>query len=118
MSATEEGKADGAHHQHAQQIANMTKMFLEMAEMSQDAENPWTLVASLTNPTVDVFKLQNTDFCIKVLADLNCTPETAFDMLSDITKRGEWDDLCEESGVIEIIDSATKVTNSTANTSM
>ncbi|TPX72739.1 hypothetical protein SpCBS45565_g00172 [Spizellomyces sp. 'palustris'] len=88
----------------------MKAQFLEMADstnLSQD--NPWVLVASLANPSIEVYKLQNTDFCVKVIAELNCTMETAFDLLSDITRRVEWDDLCEESGIIEVIDNATKI---------
>ncbi|TPX58941.1 hypothetical protein PhCBS80983_g02758 [Powellomyces hirtus] len=97
----------------------MKQTFLDLADDAPSTEgaavaaaataNDWVLVASLQNPTIEVYKLQNTDFCIKVVAELNCTPETAFDMLADITKRGEWDDLCEESGIVEIVDKATRV---------
>ncbi|KAJ3021804.1 hypothetical protein HKX48_007686 [Thoreauomyces humboldtii] len=91
-------------------ISKMKDTFLALAEETTgEAKDEWVLVASLQNPKLSVYKLANTDFCIKVVADLNCTPETAFDMLSDITRRGEWDDLCEETGIVEVIDKSTKV---------
>ncbi|KAJ3300405.1 hypothetical protein HK104_000919 [Borealophlyctis nickersoniae] len=89
--------------------SSMTSHFLSLADpVPEGADDPWQLVATLPDPVVQVYKLRNTDFCFKVVADIHATPETAFDLLSDITRRGEWDDLCEEAGVVEVVDGATK----------
>ncbi|KAI9101053.1 hypothetical protein DFS34DRAFT_613016 [Phlyctochytrium arcticum] len=93
---------------YASQIRRMKEKLLALVQESTKNDG-WDEVASVVNPRITVYKLQNTDFCIKVVADLNCTPETAFDTLADITRRGQWDELCEESGIIEEVDPATKV---------
>ncbi|KAI8585752.1 hypothetical protein BDZ88DRAFT_335454 [Geranomyces variabilis] len=109
-------------NQYSYRLAKMKSLFLSMADPaalsagsdSSDSatttpQHEWQLLASLPSPSLSVYKRTDTDFCIKVVADLHCTPETAFDMLADVTRRGDWDDLCEETGVVEVVDRASRV---------
>ncbi|KAI8824563.1 uncharacterized protein EV422DRAFT_325446 [Fimicolochytrium jonesii] len=89
-------------------ITSMRASFLTLADLTVNADD-WTTVALLQTPPIQVHKRKDTNFCLRVVADLNCTPECAFDLMADITRRREWDDLCEEAGIVEIIDNATKV---------
>ena len=36
-------------------------------------------------------------------------PEEAFDYLSDISKRSEWDEICTSAGVLEVLDCMTSI---------
>ncbi|KAJ3160608.1 hypothetical protein HDU86_000366 [Geranomyces michiganensis] len=106
-------------NQYSYRLAKMKSLFLSMADPAALAgpdsttgapqQHEWQLLASLPSPSLSVYKRTDTDFCIKVVADLHCTPETAFDMLADVTRRGDWDDLCEETGVVEVVDRASRV---------
>ncbi|TPX40642.1 hypothetical protein SeMB42_g05558 [Synchytrium endobioticum] len=73
------------------------------------ATNPWSLVASVANPLIQVYKKSNTDFCFKVVVEIEATPETIFDTLADIDHRREWDEMCENAGVVDNVDAHTKV---------
>ena len=49
---------------------------------------------------IEVHKKASTDFCFRIVADLEGTPEEAFDLLSNVEKRPLWDGLCEEAGYL------------------
>ncbi|TPX31770.1 hypothetical protein SmJEL517_g04972 [Synchytrium microbalum] len=89
---------------------SMIKEFLELADTVHPKESdPWALVASVANPWIEVYKKANTDFCFKVLVELETTPETIFDTLADIDHRRDWDEMCEDAGVVDNVDANTKV---------
>lgn len=92
---------------YADVIDAMVKQFLYMSE---DADtSAWSVVCNQTNPPLQVHKLDSAENCFKVIAQLGSSPEAAFDILSDITRRTEWDDLCEEGHIIERINGSTKI---------
>lgn len=84
----------------------MVRLFLTYAHHIPDQ---WTLVCDQQSPQLKVYKYNTRDNCFKVIAQLSSTPESAFDILSDIQRRKEWDDLCEEGHVIQQIDGSTKI---------
>ncbi|KAJ3182853.1 hypothetical protein HDU85_002456 [Gaertneriomyces sp. JEL0708] len=96
---------------YSTQLRHAEQQFLALAAETNDSnvDTPWILVASHPDPLIQVYKHQDADFCIKVIAELNCTPETAFDLLADIQRRKEWDELCEECGIVEVVNSSTKI---------
>lgn len=47
--------------------------------------------------------------CHQIVAELDTSPETAFDILADVTKRPSWDELCAEGRIIEEYTPDTKV---------
>jgi len=87
----------------------MSEEFLALADLPDSPTSPWQLIVTSTNPFIQVYRYIDTDFCFRVVAHLNATPEAAFDLLADITRRMEWDSLCEDSGIVEEIDKTTKV---------
>ncbi|KAJ3032901.1 hypothetical protein HDV00_006990 [Rhizophlyctis rosea] len=91
------------------EIDDMVDSFLSLADEPGDTpDSPWQLAASIGTPFVEVYKHKASEFCFKVVADLDASPETAFDLLSDITRRGEWDDMTVEAGVVETVNGSTK----------
>ncbi len=95
---------------YAKDIAEMVQDFLILAEKDWPAENdPWIPVAQRTVPPTQVFRLENTINCFKVVAELETSPENAFDILADIRRRTEWDELCEHGVVLESLDAGCKI---------
>jgi hypothetical protein len=79
------------------------------------AEAPWSIVVShTTSRPGSIFRLQieqlkGHDFTFRIFVDVDGTPEEAFDLMSDITKRADWDELTEKAGAIEQWDSMSAV---------
>lgn len=59
-----------------------------------------TQSSSRGNFSVEIAKLKGHDFFFRVVCDMETTPETAFDILSDIDRRKEWDEVVSKSGVV------------------
>lgn len=79
------------------------------------AEAPWSVVVShTTSRPGSIFRLQieqlkGHDFTFRIFVDVDGTPEETFDLMSDITKRADWDELTEKAGTIEQWDSMSAV---------
>ncbi|KAJ3082491.1 hypothetical protein HK102_001648 [Quaeritorhiza haematococci] len=72
---------------------------------------PWHTVLTQThgNFSLQVQKRAHTDFCFRLVSTLETTPEACFDLLSDVTRRVEWDELCEGGGVVEDLGAGMRV---------
>ncbi|KAI9207794.1 uncharacterized protein BJ171DRAFT_491497 [Polychytrium aggregatum] len=82
------------------QIQEMKRLFLEFAE--QEDPKLWTLVATQKeHPQLEVYKYNRADNCFKVIAYVQASTETAFNMLADIQVRSQWDEMCIDAGIIE-----------------
>lgn len=79
----------------------------EEKEPASDNEadgTPWVRVVSLKNEDgweAEVHRKAGEKMYFRYTTILKTTPETAFDYLSDITNRPEWDPLCEEANVLQ-----------------
>ncbi|KAJ3323444.1 hypothetical protein HDU76_013628, partial [Blyttiomyces sp. JEL0837] len=71
----------------------------------------WSMVLerSYGECKVSVHKHTGKPFCFRIVAEMQGSPEETFDLLSDIHLRPKWDDLCEGSGVAEVMGPGEKV---------
>jgi hypothetical protein len=87
------------------EAAALVAQFTRLADVQTYPATPdgkgteWQLV--LTQERAPIFSVQvhkrvGTDFCFRVVASLQGTPAEAFDLLSDIRRRVEYDPVCEE----------------------
>ncbi|KAJ3114729.1 hypothetical protein HDU96_001728 [Phlyctochytrium bullatum] len=96
---------------------SLVKSMVEAADMdAQPADGTvWTSVLSQgsnkpgSDFKIEVHRKNNTDFCFRVVADMEGTPEEVFDMLSDITTRQSWDEICEGGGIVQVLGPDSKV---------
>ncbi|KAJ3183728.1 hypothetical protein HDU85_002157 [Gaertneriomyces sp. JEL0708] len=88
---------------------------LSLADTSLSPASPngdeWHTVLSQTwgRFKIDIHKRVGRDFFYRYVMELCGTPEETFDLLSDITKRPQWDELCEEGGTVEKVSGTTTV---------
>ena len=94
--------------------------FLEMADTVKSPAGEkdgdvWDVVLTRSSSKADsVYKIQvhqkkGSDFTFRIIVEMDTNPEEAFDYLSDITRRSEWDEICTGAGVVEELDSMTSV---------
>ncbi|ORX98850.1 Bet v1-like protein [Basidiobolus meristosporus CBS 931.73] len=109
--STEEATTGVPKHPYVQECEKMTARFSSLIDEDADAPgSPWTIMVNQLQPSfLKIYKHKDADFCYKIVATADNTPETAFDLLSDVTKRPEWDDLCDSTRIIEELDAATKI---------
>jgi hypothetical protein len=91
----------------------LEEMFLSMADLKAQPTDDihWTSVLKQTkgNFSLEVHKKVNAEFCFRVVAELEGSAEETFDLLSDVIGRPKWDDLCEESGILQSFGKGAKV---------
>jgi hypothetical protein len=98
------------------QLPELTKRMLELTDLeemkaSENDETPFKIL--ITQQKEDykcqVHKLKSKDFFFRIVVDFEATPEEAFDFLSEITKRPQWDEICQDAGIIEQISHKTSI---------
>ncbi|KAJ2510552.1 hypothetical protein GGI11_005445 [Coemansia sp. RSA 2049] len=89
----------------------MEKMFMEMATQTQtEADSPggggnssqWTPFLSLADPySITIQGHKTKPFCFRIVFYAPTTPITAFDLLADVLRRHEWDELIDSARLVE-----------------
>ncbi|KAJ1667643.1 hypothetical protein IW140_001301 [Coemansia sp. RSA 1813] len=96
--------SSGVQHKYMEKCTNMEKMFMQMATQhgNEPEDSPWTPLVSLTDPyPITIQGHATKPFCFRVTFYAPTTPETAFDLLADVTRRSEWDELTDSAKVVE-----------------
>ncbi|KAJ2783987.1 hypothetical protein H4R18_001379 [Coemansia javaensis] len=102
--------AAGAHtaaagaHRYTAQCAELERRFLQLTASSDGdkADGTWTALATVREPyPVTVEGHAEKPFCFRVTFYAPTGPGTAFDLLSDVLRRPEWDELTEATRVVE-----------------
>jgi hypothetical protein len=79
--------------------------FLDLVDLEKqpaDGENWKVILTQQRNQyQCSVQKKPNTDFFFRIVVDFEATMEEAFDLLADIEKRKEWDELTQSAGLVE-----------------
>ncbi|KAJ2708987.1 hypothetical protein H4R19_004477, partial [Coemansia spiralis] len=90
-------------HKYTAWSAELERQFMQLADGGDDStEGLWTPLKSLTQPyPVTVEGHIAKPFCFRVVFYAPTGPGTAFDLLSDILRRPEWDELTEATRIIE-----------------
>ncbi|KAJ2557959.1 hypothetical protein EV175_001041 [Coemansia sp. RSA 1933] len=94
-----------AQHKYVDQCNSMEKTFMQMASQhnneSKDSGS-WTPLVSMTEPyPITIQGHVTKPFCFRVTFYAPATPAAAFDLLADITRRNEWDELTDTTRVVE-----------------
>ncbi|KAJ3410550.1 hypothetical protein HDV05_003652 [Chytridiales sp. JEL 0842] len=88
-------------------------LFLSMTDLqAQPADDVlWTCVSKQSKGlcSIEVHKSTKHEFCFRIIAELEGTPEEAFDLLSDVRGRPTWDKMCEEAGIVKVLGNGSKV---------
>ncbi|KAG0265618.1 hypothetical protein BG011_004409 [Mortierella polycephala] len=93
-------------HPYAKELVAMEKRFVDYLENTEI----WEKVFEETSPElIEVYQYKARPMCYKVIAVVNNTPEVAFDLLCDISKRLEWDPLCVEAKTLSNISPGVKL---------
>ncbi|KAF9404541.1 START domain-containing protein 10 [Podila epigama] len=91
---------------YAREMAAMETKFFDYINNTEI----WEKVFEEHSPElIQVYQFKERPMCYKVIAVMNNTPAVTFDLLSDITRRIEWDPLCVEAKTIADIGPGTKI---------
>ncbi|KAJ2616515.1 hypothetical protein H4S08_000751 [Coemansia sp. RSA 1365] len=98
------GGAKDAAHRYASKCTELEHRFIQMAsgESDSQAEDVWKPLTALKQPyPVTVEGHVSKPFCFRVIFYAPTQPGTAFDLLSSILKRPQWDELTESTRIVE-----------------
>ena len=118
-SSTQETKkkvGSGQTDPYIHELEPLSKKLLGFADLDAEpaSDQPdalWSNVISQTNAnyTCHVQKRNGQEFFFRIVVDFESTPEETFDIIADISKRSEWDEVTESSGVIQQISNKTSI---------
>ncbi|KAJ2834649.1 hypothetical protein GGI24_000307 [Coemansia furcata] len=85
-----------------EKCAEIERQFLKMASNSTDDGGPWTPLTSLSKPyPITVEGHAEKQFCFRITFYAPASPATAFDLLANVLRRPEWDELTETTEVVQ-----------------
>ncbi|KAJ1723537.1 hypothetical protein LPJ53_002106 [Coemansia erecta] len=93
-----------APHKYTAKCAELEKTFLQLATQddSNAASSPWIPLTTVSKPySIAVQGHVSKPFCFRITFYAPTTPATAFDLLADVLRRPEWDELTETTKIIE-----------------
>ncbi|KAF9433515.1 StAR- lipid transfer protein 5 [Entomortierella beljakovae] len=91
---------------YANQVAAMEKKLTDYIENTEIWEK---IYEEDVRGKIEVYQYKARPMCYKVIAVMNNTPETTFDLLCDITRRTEWDPLCVETKTVADVGPGLKI---------
>ncbi|KAJ1811679.1 hypothetical protein LPJ56_005749, partial [Coemansia sp. RSA 2599] len=99
---------EGISHRYAAKCAELEATFLQLASAhgsehgAAGSDGPWTPLATVREPyPITVQGHASKPFCFRITFFAPTMPGTAFDLLADILRRPEWDELTESTQIIE-----------------
>lgn len=91
---------------YARELIAMEKKFMEYI----DNKDIWVKVFEETSPgLIEVYQFKDRPMCYKIIAVMDNTPAVTFDTLSEVSRRLEWDPLCEEARTLTEVSPGVKV---------
>ncbi|KAJ2081256.1 hypothetical protein H4R24_002475 [Coemansia sp. RSA 988] len=96
------GGTGDAAHRYATKCAELEHRFIQMASGDSQTEGVWKPLAALKKPyPVTVQGHVSKPFCFRVIFYAPTQAGSAFDLLSSILKRPQWDELTESTRIVE-----------------
>ncbi|KAJ2065475.1 hypothetical protein GGI17_000288 [Coemansia sp. S146] len=89
-------------HAYMEKCAEIERLFMKMATNGTDDGGPWTVLTSLSKPypiTVEGHAVKQ--FCFRITFYAPASPATAFDLLANVLRRPEWDELTDTTEVVQ-----------------
>ncbi|KAJ2420607.1 hypothetical protein IWW41_005762, partial [Coemansia sp. RSA 2522] len=100
--AAVDAQGQRAAHKYVEQCADIERTFMQMATSEDSGASPWTMLTSLERPyPISVQGHTAKPFCFRIVFYAPTSPGTAFDLLANILRRPEWDELTESTRIIE-----------------
>ncbi|KAJ2271129.1 hypothetical protein GGH14_005004 [Coemansia sp. RSA 370] len=100
--AAVDAQGQRAAHKYVEQCADIERTFMQMATSEDSGASPWTMLTSLDRPyPISVQGHTAKPFCFRIVFYAPTSPGTAFDLLANILRRPEWDELTESTRIIE-----------------
>ncbi|KAF8940912.1 hypothetical protein BGZ47_007574 [Haplosporangium gracile] len=91
---------------YARELVAMEKKFMDYV----GSKDIWVKVFEEASPgLIEVYQFKDRPMCYKVIAVMDNTPAVTFDTLSEVSRRLEWDPLCEEARTLAAISPGVKV---------
>lgn len=91
---------------YARELVAMEKRFMDYI----DNKDIWVKVFEETSPgLIEVYQFKDRPMCYKIIAVMDNTPAVTFDTLSEVSRRLEWDPLCEEARTLIEVSPGVKV---------
>ncbi|KAJ2482847.1 hypothetical protein EV174_003112, partial [Coemansia sp. RSA 2320] len=91
-----------SRHAHMEKCAEIERYFMHLATSPANASSPWIPLVSLTKPySITVQGHVEKPFCFRVTFYAPAPPATAFDLLANVLRRPEWDELTESTNIVE-----------------
>ena len=88
-------------------VPRLVDFFLKQAANQTDWQH---LITTKKDPQVQVHKNPKlSNYAFRVRGQIENSPAAVFDLLTNVEKRCEWDDMVDESRVVETIDTQTRV---------
>ncbi|KAJ2029903.1 hypothetical protein IWW57_001438 [Coemansia sp. S610] len=105
LSSVTQGSLTGGTHAYSEKCAEIKSRFLKMASPnSTDDGGPWTSLASLSKPyPINVEGHVAKQFCFRITFYAPASPATAFDLLANVLRRPEWDELTERTEILQYL---------------
>jgi hypothetical protein len=84
---------------------------LEKQPADNDPNSLWRVLLTQKRDDfiVSVHKREGTDFFFRVVVDFEATPEEMFDLIADVERRPDWDELTVKAGIVERISDKTAI---------
>lgn len=93
-------------HPYAKELVAMEKKLLDYFDNTEI----WEKVFEETSPSlIEVYQYKARPMCYKVIAVMDNTAAVTFDVLSEITRRLEWDPLCVEAKTVAEVSPGVKI---------
>ncbi|KAI1321624.1 hypothetical protein EDD11_003104 [Mortierella claussenii] len=93
-------------HPYAQELVAMEKKFMNYVENTEI----WEKVFEETSPSlIEVYQYKARPMCYKIIAVMDNTAAVAFDLLSEVSRRVDWDPLCVEAKTVTSISPGVKI---------
>ncbi|KAJ2335644.1 hypothetical protein GGI00_001253 [Coemansia sp. RSA 2681] len=103
------GAVVDSSHAYTEKCAEIERYFMTMAASAMtttadddDSSSPWTSLVTIAKPyPITVQGHAERPFCFRVIFYAPASPATAFDLLANILRRTEWDELTDTTRVVQ-----------------
>ncbi|KAJ1947996.1 hypothetical protein EC988_005356, partial [Linderina pennispora] len=104
-------RGSGKPHPYVAKCAELEKTFMNMARQGESGgDSPWEMLASQGAPYhITVQGHRDRPFCFRITFFSPTLPGTAFDLLSDVLRRPDWDEMTEATRIVEKLNGADSI---------
>jgi hypothetical protein len=98
-----------ANSEYSSPYPDVDMMVDQLTELADSVEILKTWELMVNQPTVKIHKNPAKDNCFRIEFELESSPETSFDLISDISRRPIWDEMCETGKILQKVNETTNI---------